>query len=163
MPRKKADRNAGLTQLTLPGVKLADPEVQAMAMAFAADADVGETEPLGPVKWVPPHHPTLEGAGNYGSTVWSEFDYWWASIETQDPAAGWWAHLFEWDATVNDWRFVTKLHDLNFASAHKKARALARKLLVNGERPQAEAKSPELAKLVAYWREHGTHLLARDG
>jgi hypothetical protein len=139
-----------------------DPLASAMAAAFATDGEVGETAPLPTPKWVPPHHPTLEGFSNYSSTVYSMFDWWWASIEVRDSVHGWWGYLFEWDATVNNWRFVTKLHGEAVQLAHKAARDTARRLLVEGQRPEAEAQSPELAALVAFWRKYGTHMLARD-
>lgn len=141
-----------------------DPELaKAMAAAFSADeAAVGSTEPLGPPKWIPPHHPTLEGHSDYSSSVYSLFDWWWASIEVKDPHHGWWAHLYEWNNLRLDWLPVTRVFGETIGQAHSKARALARKLLIEGERPQAEAVSPELARMVAFWREHGTHMLARD-
>lgn len=163
MAKSKQDRNAGLTQLTLPGVKLPDAETLAMAAAFAADeAEAGSTAPIGPAKWIPPHHPTLEGHAGYSSTAYSVFDWWWASIEVKDPAHGYWSHLFEWDALANDWRFVTKLHGESLQLAHQATRRAARRILIEGQRPEAERQSPELAGLVAFWREHGTHALARD-
>lgn len=159
---KAKDRFAGLTQLPLPGLKQPDPETLAMAAMFADDNEVGETTPRGPATWIPPHHPTLEGHAGYSSSVYSLYDWWWASIEVKDPAHGWWAHLSEWNDLRLDWLPVTRVFGETIQQAHTKARALARKLLIEGERPQAEAKSPELAKLVAFWREHGTHALARD-
>lgn len=164
--KKRKDRNAGLTQLELPGLpKVVDPEQQALARAIAkAFEDEGNDGHEVSV--------TLEGAGRVPTFVppamrieqtttrYSVFSHWFTSYETKDPAAGYWCHLYDW--RDGRWQFITKAFGHSISTAFQRGQAVARKLLVEGERPEAEARDPELARLVKYWRDTGEHLLARD-
>lgn len=133
-----------------------------LASLFAADAIEAEPRPAAAPTWIPPHHPTLEGASGYASTCFAVFDWWWATIEVKDDQHGVWSHLYEWDSMRQDWVYITRYWGATVSQAHKLARDTARRILVEGARPEAMRRSLELERLVTFWRANGTHLLARD-
>jgi len=160
---KRKDRNAGLTQLELPGLpKIVDPEKLALARAMAKAFEGQEVEvTIDDAGYVPTFvPPSLKPIVKTTTTRYSIFSHWFTSYEIKDPATGYWCHLWDW--RDGRWQFVAKVFGPTISGAFQRGQALARKLLVEGERPEAEASNPELANLVRYWRETGEHLLARD-
>lgn len=131
-------------------------DVLNLARAFFDEP--GSTEILPRPKWVPPHLPaTPKGAA---STMYSIFDWWFANYEVKDNAYGYWSYLYEWKK--GGWKLITLVHGETIAQAFTAATKVARLLLIEGERPEAQKQSPELDGLVRYWQSHGQHALARD-
>lgn len=128
-----------------------------LAAAFFDEPGSTEARMSAPT-WIPPHLPaTPEGAA---CTMYSIFGWWWANYEIKDSTYGYWSYLHEW---VNgDWQFVTKTHGETIGQAFTAAAKAARRLLIEGQRPEAQKQSPELDGLVRYWQSHGQHMLARD-
>jgi hypothetical protein len=153
MTKTKQDRNAGLTQLELPGMDRAEPWAQAMAKAMRDAPPEPATR-----HEVPTLPPALDVPG---STTFALYDWWFATSVVKHETYGYVAHLYEHIA--DEWRHITYYHGETLMAADKAAKRAAKLILEQGGRPEAEARNAELAHILKVWRETGQYPYADNG
>jgi hypothetical protein len=161
----KQDRNDGLTQLGLPGVEPAPQPVAASKRprkrpldlgSLMADLELEPAEPQSPA-FV---HPSPPRPPSPCDSTFSIYGYWFAGYVEKDPKLGYWCHLYEY--AHGQWVRLSKVFETTYGTAWRRGVRGARKLLVEGHRPEATAGHPELRAAVKYWQEHGEHLFRID-
>lgn len=129
------DRNAGLTQLPLPGMPVLSPEQQETLsqITFGDDAPAVDFEPVD----IPPDWPFLDPlAARMGASKLSFGGYWWVIQDCKLVLTpGYVSHL--WVHSDGRWQHITQTHAMTIAESWRAARKIAAELVAANQVPVA--------------------------
>lgn len=154
MLKPASRRKRPTAEAPAPQRDMSREDAAAMAALFATDEPAPSWRRSFEPQALPPK------IGMPGSTTFDLFGYWLAGVTHKAGPDDYRTKLYEF--AFGEWRLWFAASDTNVGRSFGRARAQARRLLLEGQRPEALEGSQWLSILHSWWLRTGEHFLKKD-